>query len=173
VRRLARIVDEFGRFARLPAPDPVPTAAADLVRSALSLYPDRQGEVDLEREIEPNLPEVRADRDQIVQVLHNLVKNALDAVGPRGRVRVRAYRDGGEVAISVSDDGAGIRPDDLDRIFEPYFTTKGSGGTGLGLAIAQRIAREHGGRIDVDSRPGAGATFTLRLPAPATSPGSP
>jgi two-component system nitrogen regulation sensor histidine kinase NtrY len=173
VRRLARIVDEFGRFARLPAPEPVPVATEELLASVLSLYPERQGEVAVEREIEPGLPPVRADRDQIVQVLHNLVKNALDAVGARGRVRVRASRDGDEIALSISDDGPGIRPEDMERIFEPYFTTKGGGGTGLGLAIAQRIVREHGGRIDVDSPPGAGATFTVRLPVCATSPGSP
>jgi two-component system nitrogen regulation sensor histidine kinase NtrY len=173
VRRLARIVDEFGRFARLPAPEPGPVVAEELLSSVLSLYPARDGEITVEREIEPGLPPVRADRDQIAQVLHNLVKNALDAARPRGRVRVRASRDGDEILLSVSDDGAGIRPEDMNRIFEPYFTTKGGDGTGLGLAIAQRIAREHGGRIDVDSRPGDGATFTVRLPACATSPGSP
>ena len=173
VRRLARIVDEFGRFARLPAPEPVPVSAEELLSSVLSLYPEHRGEVAVEREIEPGLPAMRADRDQIVQVLHNLVKNALEAVGPRGRVRVRASRDGEEIAVSVSDDGPGVRPEDMDRLFEPYFTTKGGGGTGLGLAIAQRIVREHGGRIDVDSRPGAGATFTVRLPVYATAPGSP
>jgi signal transduction histidine kinase len=84
-------------------------------------------------------------------------------VGAQGTVRVSARRDGSELAISVSDDGPGIPPDDLPRLFEPYFTTK-QAGTGLGLAIAERIVEEHGGRIDVASRPGRGATFTLWLP---------
>ncbi len=180
VRRLARIVDEFGRFARLPAPNPTPVGADELVQAALALYPERAQEVSVEREVEAELPALSADRDQIAQVLHNLVRNALDAVGARGHVRVRAFLDGERVAISVADDGPGIAPRDLERVFEPYFTTKG-GGTGLGLAIARRIAREHGGELDVVSRPGQGATFTLRLPIagrvrPAggvSAPGSP
>jgi signal transduction histidine kinase len=163
VRRLARIVDEFSRFARLPAPDPRPVAPEELLGAVLALYPEAQGGVRLEREIEPGLPMLSVDRDQILQVLHNLVRNGLEAVGARGTVRVSARRDGSELAISVSDDGPGIPPGDLPRLFEPYFTTK-EAGTGLGLAIAERIVEEHGGRIDVASRPGRGATFTLWLP---------
>jgi signal transduction histidine kinase len=163
VRRLARIVDEFSRFARLPAPDPRPVAPEELLGAVLALYPEARGGVRLEREIEPGLPMLSVDRDQILQVLHNLVRNGLEAVGAQGTVRVSARRDGSELAISVSDDGPGIPPDDLPRLFEPYFTTK-QAGTGLGLAIAERIVEEHGGRIDVASRPGRGATFTLWLP---------
>ncbi len=163
VRRLARIVDEFGRFARLPAPDPHPVAAEDLLAAALALYPEDQGGARLERAIEPGLPMVCVDHDQLLQVLHNLVRNGLEAVGGRGTVHVSARRDGDGLAISVSDDGPGIRQEDLPRVFEPYFTTKETG-TGLGLAVAQRIVEEHGGRIEVTSRLGKGATFTLRLP---------
>ncbi len=164
VRRLARIVDEFGRFARLPAPDPRPVPAEELVGAALALYPEAQGGARIERDVEPGLPMVSADRDQLLQVLHNLVRNGLEAVGGRGTVRVSARRDGDGVAIVVSDDGPGIRQEDLPRVFEPYFTTK-DGGTGLGLAVAARIVEEHRGRIDVASPPGGGATFTVRLPA--------
>jgi two-component system, NtrC family, nitrogen regulation sensor histidine kinase NtrY len=164
VRRLARIVDEFGRFARLPAPDPRPIGAEELLTAALALYPEEQGAVRVEREIERGLPVVDVDRDQLLQVLHNLVRNGIEAVGARGTVRVAARRDGPWVAIGISDDGPGIRPEDVPRLFEPYFTTK-EAGTGLGLAIAERIVKEHGGRIDVVSPPGGGATFTVRLPA--------
>ena len=164
VRRLARIVDEFGRFARLPAPDPHPIAVEELVGAALALYPEAQGSARLEREIEAGLPTVRVDRDQLLQVLHNLVRNGLEAIGGRGTVRVSARREGDGVAIAVSDDGPGIHREDLSRVFEPYFTTK-EAGTGLGLAVAQRIVEEHGGRIEVTSSPGHGATFTVRLPA--------
>jgi two-component system, NtrC family, nitrogen regulation sensor histidine kinase NtrY len=181
VRRLKRIVDEFSRFARLPAPERAPIAAADLVAAVLALYPEPRAGVALSREVAPGLPPVLADRDQILQVLLNLVQNALDAM-PRGGALGLSARaaEGGGVAFAVTDTGPGLAAADLERVFEPYFTTK-EGGTGLGLAIAQRIAEEHGGRLEVASAPGAGATFTLVLPAAAedededgaTSPASP
>jgi len=164
VRRLARIVDEFGRFARLPAPQPRPVPAEELVATALALYPQTQGGVRLERDIEADLPMVRVDRDQLLQVLHNLVRNGIEAVGEKGTVRLAARRVGHELAIAIADDGPGIRAEDLPRLFECYFTRK-AGGTGLGLAIADRIVKEHGGRIEVASRPGEGAMFTVLLPA--------
>jgi signal transduction histidine kinase len=176
VRRLKRIVDEFSRFARLPAPEKAPVAPEELVVAVLALFPEPPPGVTLAREVEPGLPPVLADRDQVLQVLLNLVRNALDAMPGGGPLRLRAARTPAGVAFSVTDAGAGIAPEDLPRVFEPYFTTK-AGGTGLGLAIAQRIAEEHGGRLEAASRPGHGATFTLTLPAAeraaATSPASP
>jgi len=164
VRRLKRIVDEFSRFARLPSPEPAPVPAGELVAALLALYPAPPPGVRLERDVAADLPAVSVDRDQILQVLRNLVVNAVEAMPSGGRLRVAARREGGEVIVSVSDTGPGIRPEDLPSIFEPYFTTK-EGGTGLGLAIADRIVREHGGRIEAASPPGEGATFTVRLPA--------
>jgi nitrogen fixation/metabolism regulation signal transduction histidine kinase len=162
VRRLSRIVDEFGRFARLPAPAPRAVAPGDLVASAAALYPD-VGPVRVERSVAPALPTVQVDPDQLGQVLHNLVKNAVEAVGAAGTVRLSARVDRDELELAVSDDGPGLSPEQQARAFEPYFTTK-PGGTGLGLAISERIVREHGGRIEVRSTPGAGATFAVRLP---------
>jgi signal transduction histidine kinase len=178
VRRLARIVDEFGRFARLPAPERSAVAPAELVASALALFPAPPPGVEISRRVEPGLPPVLADRDQVTQVLLNLVRNGLDALGEGGgSISVAAARAPGGVAFTVADGGPGIPAADLPRVFEPYFTTK-AGGTGLGLAIARRIAEEHGGSLEAASEPGAGATFTLVLPeaarpAGATSPGSP
>jgi len=163
VRRLKRIVDEFSRFARLPAPERAAVAPEELVQAVLALFPTPPAGAILEREVEPGLPPVLADRDQVLQVLLNLVQNALDAMPAGGKVRIVARRDGQVVRFDVADSGAGIPPGDLDRVFEPYFTTK-AGGTGLGLAIAQRIAEEHGGGLSAASTPAAGATFTLRLP---------
>jgi signal transduction histidine kinase len=163
VRRLKRIVDEFSRFARLPAPEPTPVAPAELVQAVLALFTAPPAGVVLVREVEPGLPPVLADRDQVLQVLLNLVRNALDAVPTGGTVRIAARRDAAMVRFDVADSGPGIPQGDLKRVFEPYFTTK-QGGTGLGLAIAQRIAEEHGGRLDAASAAGEGATFTLRLP---------
>ncbi len=163
VRRLKRIVDEFSRFARLPRPVPALLPAGELVSSLLALFPAPPPGIALEREVAPDLPRVNVDRDQMLQVLLNLVRNAVEAMGNGGTLRILARREGSEVAISVSDTGPGIRPEDLSSVFEPYFTTK-EGGTGLGLAIADRIVHEHAGRIDVRSRPREGAIFTVRLP---------
>ncbi len=171
VRRLVRIVDAFSRFARLPAPERGREEAAELLSAALSLYPEEEGGVQLTRALEADLPAVDVDRDQFQQVVHNLVKNALEALAPRGHgaVRVSARPDQGGLRVEVEDDGPGIAPQDLPHVMEPYFSTKkgseGEGGTGLGLAIASRIAEEHGGRLEVSSTVGEGTTFTLWLPA--------
>jgi two-component system, NtrC family, nitrogen regulation sensor histidine kinase NtrY len=163
VRRLKKIVDEFSRFARLPAPERAPAAPEELVLSVLALFPEPPPGVTISREVEPGLPPVLADRDQILQLLLNLVRNGLDAVAGGGELRVGAARTAGGVAFTVSDDGPGIARADLACVFEPYFTTK-EGGTGLGLAIAHRIAEEHGGKLEAASEPGNGAAFTLTLP---------
>jgi len=167
VRRLRRIVDEFSRFARLPAPALLPVPAGELAEALLALYPAPPG-VELVRAVEPGLPTVLADRDQLLQVLLNLVQNALEAMPSGGRLELSARREGDQVVFAVRDSGPGIPPELLPRVFEPYVTTK-AGGTGLGLAIAERIVVEHGGRIEAASPPGQGATLLVRLPAlPAT-----
>jgi signal transduction histidine kinase len=165
VRRLKRIVDEFSRFARLPPPEPSLAAPAELVDAVLALYPAPPPGVRLERDVAHGLPPVRVDPDQLLQVLLNLVRNAEEAMAAAGgTLRVAARPDGADVLLEVSDTGPGIAAEDLPRVLEPYFTTK-EGGTGLGLAIAERIVRENGGRLEVRSAPGAGATFSVRLPA--------
>ena len=125
--------------------------------------------VKIDRDIEPGLPSVWADGNQLQQVLVNLVTNAKQAMaeqpeGKRGlKVTTRALGTD-RVRISVEDTGPGIPPDVLPKIFDPFVTTKGSAGTGLGLSISYGIIREHGGHITADSRPGHGATFTIDLP---------
>jgi nitrogen fixation/metabolism regulation signal transduction histidine kinase len=163
VRRLRRIVDEFSRFARLPAPALAPLPAGELAQALLALYPAPPPGVTLVPAVAGGLPVVRADRDQLLQVLHNLVKNAFEAMGGGGTLRLAARREADEVVFEVADTGPGIPAELLPRVFEPYLTTK-AGGTGLGLAIAERIVQEHGGRLEVASPPGQGATFTVRLP---------
>jgi signal transduction histidine kinase len=120
--------------------------------------------------VAPGLPPVRADGGQAVQALVALLDNALDAVGRAERVRVALSpcddpRRGPGVAFDVTDDGPGIAPDALARVFDPFYTTKPRG-TGLGLAIAQRLVVENGGRLLVSSEPGVATTFRLVLPAP-------
>jgi signal transduction histidine kinase len=128
------------------------------------------GGVDLQLEVRGDAPKIVGVREHIHQVLLNLVLNAVQATPAEGRVRlsVRADRDAPseQVEVVVSDTGAGIPDEYLERIFDPFFTTKDPDeGTGLGLMISHQIVADHGGTIAVQSRPGEGATFTLKLPA--------
>ncbi len=167
VARLKRIVDEFSRFARLPRPELQRLDVNELVASVLTLYGATPAGLSLRRELAAELPAVSADRDQLTQVLLNLVQNAEQALAGRGgAVTVRTRADGGAVLLEVADDGPGVPPEHRERIFEPYFTTK-EAGTGLGLAIARRIAEEHGGALELECPSAGGAIFRLRLPAAA------
>jgi nitrogen fixation/metabolism regulation signal transduction histidine kinase len=176
VHRIANIVTEFTRFARLPPPHPQDCDVMDLARHVARLYETNPTGASVEVVVERVPPVVRADRDQIIQVLTNLVQNALDAVaslGERGRVVIAAGGDGKtQATVTVSDNGQGIAPELGTRLFEPYATTK-THGTGLGLAIAQRIAIEHNGELAlVGGGPGKGAVFRLVLPIEGPPPSS-
>jgi two-component system phosphate regulon sensor histidine kinase PhoR len=120
-------------------------------------------------QLEPQLPPVHVDRDQIVQVLLNLLFNAIKFTQPGGSVTVRASRDDRLVAVTVTDTGVGIAPDDLPRIFERFYKSdrsraRSGGGTGLGLPIARHIVEAHGGSIRAESQEGHGSAFTFTLP---------
>jgi two-component system, NtrC family, nitrogen regulation sensor histidine kinase NtrY len=168
VHRIANIVTEFTSFARLPAPHPQDVELVEVVRHVLQLQKGNAEDVTLEHEVIGTVPHVRADRDQVVQVLVNLVQNAVEAVKGRtsGRVVVRIdARRSGVVDLSVEDNGPGVSPEIAARLFEPYATTKAEG-TGLGLAIAQRIAMEHNGELSYlgGGKAGRGAIFRFVLP---------
>ncbi|HXH28357.1 MAG TPA: ATP-binding protein [Candidatus Polarisedimenticolia bacterium] len=168
VAALKNLVDEFSRFARLPAPQPVLSDLQEVVGSALSLYDGVHSEVHIEPRCDPDLPRVPIDPEQMKRALVNLLDNAVAAIGGRGTVTIGARRDTatGAVILEVSDDGPGIRPEDRDRLFLPYFSTKKQG-SGLGLAIVHRIVTDHGGRIRVEDNQPHGARFIIELPAPA------
>ncbi len=166
--RLKRIVSEFSEFARMPKPTFGATDIGDVVSSALALY---QGAVPVERKLADGLPSIEADRGQITQVLLNLLENARDALSTRpdaegGRILVTTRKGdaGDRIEITVEDNGPGVPADIKDRMFTPYFTTKGPGGTGLGLAIVHRIVSDHGGRVVVGDAAGGGARFAIELP---------
>jgi signal transduction histidine kinase len=166
VERLKRIVTEFSRFARLPKPAPEALDVNELVGSVAALYGGQA--VEVATDLPDGLPQINADREQLTQVLHNLIQNAIDAVSgrtgdPPARVEVSARATSGGVAVSVQDNGTGMDPGTVERIFEPYFTTKEGRGTGLGLAIVHRIVTDHEGTIDVRTEPGRGSTFTVFL----------
>jgi signal transduction histidine kinase len=162
VERISNIVSEFTRFARLPPPKPAPLDLAETVRKVVDFHAGGPVRVVLETE---RCPVVRADRDQVVQVVTNLVQNALDAAAraPEPRVVVELKPlDADRIALSVRDNGPGVAPEMRERLFEPYATNKPEG-TGLGLAIVQRIVIEHGGEIQYAEAPGGGALFTVVL----------
>lgn len=162
VARITHIVGEFTRFARLPAPEPAPFDAVEAVRSVIALHAATGAPIDFSSE---PCPELNADRDQLVQVVTNLIQNAQQAVFGRdnGRVEVRVGRELDRFVLSVSDNGSGVAPEMRSRLFEPYATTK-TEGTGLGLAIAQRIVVEHGGELIFQDAPEGGALFVVKLP---------
>ena len=169
VRDLKSLITDFTRFYRLPAAVMQRSDVNSLVADALSLY--QQSGLDgitIEQELGRDLPAVDVDSEQIRRVLLNVIGNGIDAMeGRRGRLAVRtAAGPDGYVSISVSDEGAGI--EDVERIFEPYFTTKAKG-TGLGLIISRQIVEDHRGRIRVTSKAGVGTTVEIHLPAAATS----
>jgi signal transduction histidine kinase len=165
VDRLRNIVDEFSRFARLPAPRLRRADLREVVAGAASLH--AEGKVPIDAVLPETPVEALVDGDQMMQVLHNLLQNARDAAieahpDGGGAVRVSLERGRKEVCIRVQDNGGGIAADQQKAIFEPYYTQK-ERGTGLGLAITQRIVTEHGGRMEVESRPGR-TVFTVVLP---------
>jgi two-component system nitrogen regulation sensor histidine kinase NtrY len=168
VAALKGLVDEFTRFARLPAPNPVPTELGEVVGATLALYQGVHSRISIQPRLEPGLPRVVLDPEQMKRVLVNLVDNAVEAMGGEGRVTIEARRDpqSGAVRLEVADDGPGIRPEDRDRLFLPYFSTKRKG-TGLGLAIVHRIVSDHRGRIRVEDNRPRGARFVIELPADA------
>jgi signal transduction histidine kinase len=120
----------------------------------------------VESSLQEGIPGVLIDYNQMKQLLINLLLNSFDAVSGKGSVRVSTAAVNGDVLITVRDDGSGIGTEDLQRIFDPFFTTK-TRGTGLGLAFSRKVAKEHGGDIDVRSAPGEGSEFTIRLPVKA------
>ena len=170
---LKHLVDEFSRFARMPALAPRPTDLARLLEGVVTLYRDSHPGVQIRTAFDPELPPVEVDPDQVKRAMLNLVDNAVEAVGPSGEVTVEAAWLGAahRARIVVADDGPGIAPEDKERLFIPYFSTKTTG-MGLGLPIVQQIAADHGGSIRVEDNTPRGSRFVLELPAgrPAAAP---
>lgn len=169
-RRLNRILSDFLQFAR---PQQARRATGDIrevVQHVSSLIREdraRARRVDVRVAVDPAVPRFAFDRDQLTQVLWNVALNAVEAMNGRGRLSLEVNRQNGDVALSVSDTGAGIPAENLSRVFEPFYTGKANG-SGLGLTIAERIMGAHGGRIEIDSQLGRGTRVTLLFPLEAT-----
>jgi two-component system NtrC family sensor kinase len=170
-RRCIDIIKNLMRFARQETLQFQPVDANEAVGAALSIV-DHQLSlhgIRIVRELGEGLPQVSGDINQLQQVLVNLAINAQQAMaGQRGELFVRTRAVGGQVLIELQDSGPGISPELQKKIFEPFFTTKEAGqGTGLGLSVSYGIVESHGGRIEVSSSPGQGATFVISLPVAA------
>ncbi len=155
-------------FARQSEPLLRPVTVSRAIDKALSLVEHEPSIklVDVVREEPPELPLVVADFNQLVQVFINLVVNAVQAMNDGGRLTISTGTEDGWVKMSVSDTGRGIPPENMERLFTPFFTTKeDTRGVGLGLAVSYGIIERHGGRIEARSEVGKGSTFTVFLPA--------
>ena len=165
VERLDTIIRQFLRALRPTQPVLHPEQPTDVLQETLALlkteFENRRISVSVD--ITDSIPSVQLDRSQIKQVFFNLIKNALEAMPDSGALRIVVSAGDVYVDIAFIDTGKGIAPEEMQRVFEPYHTTKRTG-TGLGLMIVQRIIDEHGGEIELSSKPGAGTCFKVRLP---------
>jgi PAS domain S-box-containing protein len=175
-KRCQKIIQGLMEFAR---PTPVTAQTTDvaaLITKTLKMIDARlyKQKVGLTEALAPHLPPIHADAQQLEQVLVNLYLNALDAMLGGGHLTVSAQLDGNddfskEVVISVADTGHGVPREDLAKIFQPFFTARKKAGMGLGLSICERIIKNHGGKIEVESEQGQGTLFRIRLPVKSLS----
>ena len=165
IARLDRIINQFLRAIRPTKPDLQRASVNEVVTKTLALLEREIADRDIlvEQELGDNLPKILLDRTQLQQAFYNVIRNSIQAMQAGGILRVRTEATDAHLVVSFIDTGQGIPPDQIGRIFEPYYTSK-KDGSGLGLMIVQRIVREHGGTIEVDSSAGCGTTFRIKLP---------
>jgi two-component system, sporulation sensor kinase E len=164
VSRLDGIISNFLEAIRPRPPDLAETNLNDVLTEVLKFQHRELADRGIAVEAETlDLPFVLADRNQIKQVIFNVTKNAMEAMRPGGKLKIKSRADDDSVFLLFADTGSGIKQEDLIRLFQPYHTTK-AGGHGLGLMIAQRIMRDHGGQIGLESKEGLGTIVTLQFP---------
>ena len=163
VQAMKRMVDDFRDYARLPAPEVAPLDLNALIREVLGLYESSSASIDTE--LADDLGAILGDATQLRQIIHNLLRNAEDALEGRAgaRIVIRTQQDNRHARLSLADNGPGFPVELLPRIFEPYVTTKARG-TGLGLPIVKKIVDEHQGSIEISNAPEGGARIDIRLP---------
>jgi signal transduction histidine kinase len=165
VESLRAIADSFSRIAKLPEPELERLQIEEILREVVGLY-DQPG-IERQVAIADGLPAVLGDRRHLRQVFHNLIQNAVEAMPEGGSLTVSASAasgDGAGVEIAIANAVGAIPEEDLDRVWEPYFTSKQSG-TGLGLPVVAKIVGDHGGHIELENQPGGGVVARLNLPA--------
>jgi signal transduction histidine kinase len=152
----------------MPQPQLQRVRVNEVVRGVMQLFQAQldapgRAKISCDLQLEPHLEPVAADAELLHRAVANLVLNAMDAMPQGGTLTLRTREEDGRVLIEVADTGSGLTPEECERIFTPYYTSK-QHGTGLGLAIVQSIVSDHGGRIRVQSEPGRGTTFVIELP---------
>ncbi|MCF7688926.1 MAG: PAS domain-containing protein [Cephaloticoccus sp.] len=165
VKRLDGIITNFLEAIRPQPPDFSEINLAEVLAKVLAFQQRELADrgIRVEAETRDDLPAVMADLNQVKQIFFNVIKNAVEAMKPGGRLRIKARTDDDMVYLAFGDSGSGIKQEDFTRLFQPYHTTK-VGGHGLGLMVVQRIMREHGGQIGIESKEGIGTVVTLQFP---------
>lgn len=163
---LKNLVNEFSNFARMPEANPAPNNLHDIITEVTTLYGGAHKDLEIEIDLDENMPVFKTDREQMKRVFVNLLENAVEAVNGTGKVWIGTHYDENlkMAVITVADNGHGIQPEDREKLFLPYFSKKKSG-TGLGLAIVHRIITDHGGYIRVRNNEPTGTRFVIELPA--------
>jgi two-component system, NtrC family, nitrogen regulation sensor histidine kinase NtrY len=169
IDNLKAIVSRFSDFAKMPQPELAPVNLNDIARNVVKLFEAQFGAVGRppitpELHLQENLPIIQADATLLHRAIENLILNAMDAMPAGGVLMLRTQTIEHGVSLEVSDTGSGLTPEESERIFTPYYTSK-QHGSGLGLAIVQAIVADHGGRISVESESGVGTSFHIDLPA--------
>ena len=159
------MLDEFSKFARMPAPHMTVNSLDDVVKEVVALYDSAHREVECVVTLDPDLPLFNFDREQIKRVLVNLCDNGIHAMNHKGHLWITTRYDTKQrrAVVTVADEGTGIAPEDQEKLFVPYFSRKKTG-TGLGLAIVRRIVTDHDGQIHAGNHQPKGALFTFELP---------
>ena len=165
IQRLDSIVHQFLRAIRPSSPlFESHDLNAILEESVTFLRPEiRDRDIIVELDLDPTLPQVKVDRDQMKQAFYNVIKNAFQAMKTGGILHIRSWQNEFYISVSFTDTGGGISQEQMSKLFQPYLTTKSSG-SGLGLLIVRRIVREHGGEIEIESNEGKGVRVTMHLP---------
>jgi nitrogen fixation/metabolism regulation signal transduction histidine kinase len=169
VESVKTLVDEFSRFARFPSAQPAPGDLNEVVEAALAVFHGRLDGIELRKELAPHLPTVNIDREQFRRAVVNLVDNAAEAMQDSHVRRLSIVTRTGTpeaVELIIADTGCGVSPEDKERLFLPYFSTKGRG-TGLGLAIVNHILSDHHAHIRVEDNVPVGARFIVEIPVAA------
>ena len=175
IENLKGIIGRFSDFARMPKPELRPVDVNEVVRTVVRLFEAQFSAVGRppitpELHLESNLPAIQADPLLLHRAIENLVLNAMDAMPSGGVLALATSKHDGIVLIEIVDTGSGLTPEECERLFTPYYTTK-QHGTGLGLAVVQSVISDHGGTISVESEAGVGTTFRIELPIkPAVDP---